>query len=258
MAEPPSLPSPAPLPPPGQPEDPTQELGGEALALCGLLILCLLASHLVIHFKSKILPESSAAVLVGVVFGLVISHLKGTTTYWTFDPNVFFTLLLPPIIFEAGYSLKRRLFVANFGPILTFAVVGTLISTVVVALSIQLGGAAGWISDSTFGGLHTAQGIHNSLIFAALLGATDPVATLSVLSSPEVNADATLQAILFGESVLNDAVAIVLFQVHAHACACRMCMAMDCPCCMCAHMRMHAIPPNLPHLEDSPPDAHIP
>jgi len=49
-----------------------------------------------------------------------------------------------------------------------------------------------------------------ALLFGALLSATDPVATLAVLGS--LNVDAQLYALVFGESVLNDAVAIVLFQ----------------------------------------------
>ena len=40
----------------------------------------------------------------------------------------------------------------------------------------------------------------------------DPVATLSILGSKEINADPMLYSIVFGESVLNDAVSIVLFR----------------------------------------------
>ena len=43
-----------------------------------------------------------------------------------FDYEFFMTFLLPPIIFEAGYSIKRRLFLANLLPILMLAVVGTI------------------------------------------------------------------------------------------------------------------------------------
>ena len=33
----------------------------------------------------------------------------------TFDPEIFFNLILPLIVFNAGYSLKRKFFFRNFG-----------------------------------------------------------------------------------------------------------------------------------------------
>ena len=51
----------------------------------------------------------------------------------TFDPEIFFNIILPPIIFSAGYSMKRRHFFKNFGAIFTYAILGSMISVFVVA-----------------------------------------------------------------------------------------------------------------------------
>eukprot|EP00959_Pyramimonas_sp_CCMP1952_P119133 2490743-Pyramimonas_sp.AAC.1 len=50
----------------------------------------------------------------------------------------------------------------------------------------------------------------HSLTFGALISATDPVTTLAIFQ--ELGCDLDLYALVFGESVLNDAVAIVLYQ----------------------------------------------
>ncbi|XP_070838870.1 sodium/hydrogen exchanger 6-like isoform X2 [Chaetodon trifascialis] len=122
----------------------------------------------------------------------------------TFDPEVFFNILLPPIIFHAGYSLKRRHFFRNIGSILAYAFMGTVISCFVIGLIMygfvfimkvvgQLGG------DFYF---------TDCLFFGAIVSATDPVTVLAIFN--ELKVDVDLYALLFGESVLNDAVAIVL------------------------------------------------
>lgn len=49
-------------------------------------------------------------------------------------------------------------------------------------------------------------------MFGSLISATDPVATLSLMGNPTVGAPPLLYALVFGEAVLNDAVAIVLYQ----------------------------------------------
>ena len=50
------------------------------------------------------------------------------------------------------------------------------------------------------------------LLFGAVISATDPVATLAMLGSQDVDAHPLLYSLVFGESVLNDAVAIVLYK----------------------------------------------
>ena len=51
-------------------------------------------------------------------------------------------------------------------------------------------------------------GLVDCLMFGAIISATDPVTVLAVFK--ELKVDVDLDALLFGESVLNDAVAIVL------------------------------------------------
>ncbi|XP_033637609.1 sodium/hydrogen exchanger 7-like [Asterias rubens] len=117
-----------------------------------------------------------------------------------FDPEVFFNMLLPPIIFYAGYSLKRRHFFRNLGSILTYAMVGTAISCFVV------GGIM--YSLVVLVMKRTDFNLKDSLFFGALISATDPVTVLAVFHDLQVDVD--MYILVFGESVLNDAVAIVL------------------------------------------------
>uniref|UniRef100_A0A7N9ARS6 Sodium/hydrogen exchanger n=1 Tax=Mastacembelus armatus TaxID=205130 RepID=A0A7N9ARS6_9TELE len=122
----------------------------------------------------------------------------------TFDPEVFFNILLPPIIFHAGYSLKKRHFFRNLGSIITYAFLGTAISCFV-------------IGNLMYGVVKLMQSVRqltdkfyytDCLFFGAIISATDPVTVLAIFN--ELHADGDLYALLFGESVMNDAVAIVL------------------------------------------------
>lgn len=128
---------------------------------------------------------------------------------YTQSPEVFFFFLLPPIIFEAGYSLKRKDFFQNIGAITLYAMVGTMISTFVV------GFLTFYIARTGLFGLNRIDTDNpmEALLFGALISAVDPVATLSIMGNEELNCDPLLYSLVFGESVLNDAIAISLFKV---------------------------------------------
>ncbi|KAK2882113.1 hypothetical protein Q8A73_022623 [Channa argus] len=122
----------------------------------------------------------------------------------TFDPEVFFNILLPPIIFHAGYSLKRRHFFRNIGSILAYAFMGTVISCLFIGLIMY--GVVSFMK--IVGQLGGDFYFTDCLFFGAIISATDPVTVLAIFH--ELKVDVDLYALLFGESVLNDAVAIIL------------------------------------------------
>lgn len=119
----------------------------------------------------------------------------------TFDPEIFFNIILPPIIFHAGYSLKRRYFFRNLGAILTYAIIGTTISSFVVG-SLMYG------LIQIMPHLKTSFTFLDTLYFGALISSTDPLTIIAIFN--DLHVDVNLYALVFGESVLNDAVSIVL------------------------------------------------
>ena len=172
----------------------------QLVCLASALVMGLVMKHHAVHW----LPEAGATLLLGITVGCVMWASDATahlTKYVDFNEDIFFFLLLPPIIFESGFSLETKSFFRNFDGICALAFVGTGISTVVVGLVVWLAGVVGAV---------TALSMTHCLIFGAIVSATDPVTVLAVFAELGVNPD--LFALVFGESVLNDAVAIVLYR----------------------------------------------
>jgi sodium/hydrogen exchanger 8 len=163
------------------------------------------ATYLIQSYRVVLLPPSSSALLLGVFFGIV-SRIFGLTQALRFSPAAFFYALLPPIVFAAGFTLKKRSFFDNIGAILTYAVLGTFISAIVfgtVTYSLVLMHV---ISPKSLGAAPFAE----CFMYGAAISSIDPVATLAVLAQSDT--PPILYNLVFGESVLNDAVAIVLFR----------------------------------------------
>ena len=49
-----------------------------------------------------------------------------------FTPNLFFYLLLPPIILEAAFALHNKVFINNIRTVLLYAVIGTVINFLLI------------------------------------------------------------------------------------------------------------------------------
>ena len=177
------------------------------LGLCVVLGLCVLAGYWLKQKKFYYVPESAAVIMLGAFTGGLVEWLYPSgdeLSFLAFNPQMFFFVLLPPIIFEAGYKLNKKGFFSNFTTICLFAVFGTLVSTFVI------GGLLYGFAELGVVKLENHTPIE-ALLFGALISAVDPVATLAIMGNKEVNCDPLLYSLIFGESVLNDAVAIVLF-----------------------------------------------
>ncbi|XP_030211304.1 sodium/hydrogen exchanger 8 [Gadus morhua] len=166
--------------------------------------ICIILVHLLIKFKLNFLPESVAVVSIGILMGgfikiIEFKELANWKEEEMFRPNMFFLLLLPPIIFESGYSLHKGNFFQNIGSICLFAVIGTAISAFVVGGGIYFLGQADVIYKMS---------MTDSFAFGSLISAVDPVATIAIFNA--LNVDPVLNMLVFGESILNDAVSIVL------------------------------------------------
>ncbi|XP_068549806.1 sodium/hydrogen exchanger 5 isoform X2 [Anas acuta] len=170
-------------------------------------ILVASLAKIVFHLSRKVtsvVPESCLLILLGLGLGGIVLAVAKKAKY-QLEPNMFFLFLLPPIVLDSGYFMPSRLFFDNIGAILTYAVVGTLWNSFTT-------GTALW-------GLHQAglmdpgveAGLMDFLLFGSLISAVDPVAVLAVFE--EVHVNETLFIIVFGESLLNDAVTVVLYKV---------------------------------------------
>lgn len=167
-----------------------------------MLVLSFVLGHVLRRHRFYYLPEASASLLIGLIVGGLanISNTENSIRSWfNFHEEFFFLFLLPPIIFQSGFSLQPKPFFSNFGAIVAFAILGTFIAAVVTAILVYLGGFMYLMYKLPF---------VECLMFGALISATDPVTVLSIFQ--ELGTDTNLYALVFGESVLNDAVSFMI------------------------------------------------
>ncbi|XP_027935838.1 sodium/hydrogen exchanger 1-like isoform X2 [Vigna unguiculata] len=172
------------------------------VALCvffTLLGTCVIIGHLL--EENRWANESIIALLLGLCAGTVVLFVTNfqSTKILIFSEDLFFLYLLPPIIFNAGFQVKKKQFFKNFTIILLFGVIGTVISFCLISVGALM--LIQWIGMANLG-------IKDYLAIGAILSATDSVCTLQVLNQDETP---LLYSIVFGEGVVNDATSIVLF-----------------------------------------------
>ncbi|KAJ4844685.1 Sodium/hydrogen exchanger 2 [Turnera subulata] len=171
--------------------------------LCG----CIVIGHLL--EENRWMNESITALAIGLCTGVIILlTTRGKSSHLlVFSEELFFIYLLPPIIFNAGFQVKKKQFFRNFMTIILFGAIGTLISTGVISI-----GARHFFKKMNVGSLTVGDYLDLSHTFPAAIGAifsaTDSVCTLQVLNQDETP---FLYSLVFGEGVVNDATSVVLF-----------------------------------------------
>jgi len=157
-------------------------------------------------FHITFFPESGVVILIGLGLGFLFKVSLGEAGFGSGDlipsigPAAVKSAFLPIIIFESGWTLRWKDFASQVGYILIFAVLGTMISMTVVGLLI--------VATSEY---HGIGDLRTAFAYGSLIAATDPVATLATYASLKV--DPVLNVMVFGESMINDAVAIVVFEI---------------------------------------------
>ena len=140
------------------------------------------------------------------LLGILLVPLSGIDVFsfireFQLTPALLFFIFLPTLLFESAYNMNIRRVVEEIKPILLLAVGGYLASAFLI-------GGGLWLVLSLIG---LAVPFPVTLLFGALISATDPVAVLALFK--EYGAPRRLTLIFEGESLANDATALALFVI---------------------------------------------
>ena len=150
------------------------------------------------------IPYSVALLLATLPF----EHVAGADV---FAPSVIF-LFLPALIFEAAWNVDFAALRRTWRPVVFLAVPGTLITAFAVGWGLALWGELPF---------------QLALLLGVILAATDPIAVIATFKRLAVPRD--LQAIVEGEALFNDGIAVVFFTAIVAALAGGGALTLDAP-----------------------------
>jgi len=155
----------------------------------------------VLSLKTK-LPYTVLLVIGGSLL-VPLSKINALSfiTSFQLSPELLFFVFLPILIFESAYNIKIRNIQENKFAISMLAIVGLLISTFFI----------GFVGQWMFQLIGLDIPLLVTLLFGAIISATDPVAVLSLFK--EYGAPHRLTLIFEGESLFNDGTAFAIFLV---------------------------------------------
>lgn len=152
-------------------------------------VFLILAALVSILSRRLHLPISVGLVLAGI--GLTFFHYSPN---FVLTKRLVFDVFLPPLVFEAAFSLSWREVRRDLGLILVLATLGVVLSAGIIAIGVHYLLHWEWVG---------------ALVFGALIAATDPVSVVSVFK--ESGFRGRIRTLVEAESLFNDVTAVVAF-----------------------------------------------
>jgi Na+:H+ antiporter len=154
----------------------------------GLLVV---ATIVALIARRLAFPYTVGLVITGIGLALTRNDMGVVLTH-----EFIFDVILPPLLFEAAINIHWKELRRDALPILTLALIGTIISAGIVATGMVF--ALGWP-------------VASALLFGVLIAATDPVAVIAMFKDNRI--EGRLRLLVESESLFNDGVAAVLFSL---------------------------------------------
>jgi NhaP-type Na+/H+ or K+/H+ antiporter len=184
------------------------------LLLFFVLLLGVINQYLLERFFPFV-PYTAAMFMEGLCIAIIqaIKRHNGRVVWGQFDsavglwanadPHMILFIFLPPLVFGEAMSLNVSLVKACFKQCVLLAGPGVLIGTFLTGVAGKYVLPYNWDWNI-------------SMLFGAILSATDPVAVVAIFNSLGVSPRLTM--VISGESLFNDGTAYVLFQLCMMLC----------------------------------------
>ena len=178
------------------------------LPVLGLIFILTLAVLLVPVANRLNFPHTVLLAIAGIALGYltettalqmpggILADILRSLTSLQITADMVMFVFLPALVFESALSIDVHRLMEDIGPILFLAVVGLLISTFAIAFPLY------WM---------TGMGLVVCILLGCIVSATDPVAVVALFK--DLGAPKRLNILVEGESLFNDATAIVLFGI---------------------------------------------
>lgn len=155
-----------------------------------LIVLLMIATVVALVTQRLRIPYVAGLVLAGLPITDLLSRRLGL------DPSLVLNLFLPILIFEAAINTDISRLRSTFKPIALLASLGSILSAAIIAVLVKFGLGMAWIP---------------ALLIGVILASTDTVSMIAVFK--DIRVPSRLSTIVEGETLFNDAAALVSFNL---------------------------------------------